>query len=78
MLISSIYLRKLFQTTYIKIFINDIIKCLETIGLGRKRGKSADADTQKMLVLTWEECDTNLKYGTDGMQATALQKVETP
>ena len=30
-----------------------------------------------MRVLTWEECDTRLKYGTGAMQATALQKVET-
>lgn len=30
-----------------------------------------------MRVLTWEECDTHLKYGTGGMQATALQEVET-
>lgn len=28
-------------------------------------------------MLSWEMCDTNLKYGTDKMQVTALQKVKT-
>lgn len=70
-------LRKSISNHLYQNFIYDIITCLETIGLGRKWSQSADTDTSNMRVLTWEECDTRLKYGTGAMQATALQKVET-